>query len=461
MGMRSNFETGLARFAGRNATQRPGVLRKVKVNVGSQRAIGKKVEKGLAWPMLLFLVSLVVPWILTVGPTVLPIPRLILLVMFLPCLAQWMTGRAGRIRAADIAILLFSLWCVLSLVMNHGAASAVRPAGLLFVETMGAYLLARCYIRSAGDFLSMARVLFRIVAFLFPFALIEALTGRNVLLQLFTVILPSYPDSDPDLRSGFYRVQIVFEHPILFGIWAGSVVPFTHLVLGRGRPPFQRWWRTGLVAATAALSLSSAPIAVVVLQGLLMMWNSLLRSVASRWKILWGAFLAIYLFVQFGSDQTAMQFYISHLTFDPHTGWHRLLIWEYGSATVVNNPLFGIGFGDWARDSWMPPSVDDFWLLCAMRYGLPAALLILSAFLMMFLAVSSRKDLDEPLNACRMAYLIIMTGFFIVGWTVHLWGVAYIWFVFLLGSGAWLLDVRVDRGAASPLNLNATVRMEG
>ena len=189
-----------------------------------------------------------------------------------------------------------------------------------------------------------------------------------------------------------------------------------------------------------------------------MMWNWLLRSVAYRWKILWGVFLASYLFVEFGSNQTPVQFYISHLTFNPHTGWHRLLIWEYGSASVVNNPLFGVGFGDWARASWMSSSVDMFWLVYAMRHGLPAGLLILSAFLMLFLAVSFRKDLDGHLNACRMAYLIIMTSFFIVGWTVHLWGMAYIWFVFLLGSGAWLLDVRVDKGAASPLELNPTVR---
>src|SRR4051812_170533 len=120
-------------------------------------------------------------------------------------------------------------------------------------------------------------------------------------------------------------------------------------------------------------------------------------------------------------------------------------IWEYGSASVLNNPLFGVGFGDWARASWMPSSVDMFWLLNAMRFGLPAGLLMLSAFFMLFLAVSFRKGLDDRLNACRTAYLIVMASFFVVGWTVHFWGEAYNWFLFLLGSGAWLLDVRVDR----------------
>ena len=30
--------------------------------------------------------------------------------------------------------------------------------------------------------------------------------------------------------------------------------------------------------------------------------------------------------------------------------------------------------------------------------------------------------------------------FFFVGFTVHFWGPAYVWFMFLLGSGVWLLD---------------------
>ena len=33
-----------------------------------------------------------------------------------------------------------------------------------------------------------------------------------------------------------------------------------------------------------------------------------------------------------------------------------------------------------------------------------------------------------------------MTGFFLVGWTVHFWMATYVLFMFLLGSGMWLLE---------------------
>ncbi|KRR18666.1 O-antigen ligase family protein [Bradyrhizobium retamae] len=400
-------------------------------------------KKNLPLPVRLFLASLVLPWVVTVGPVSLSISRVILLAMVLPCLAKWIGGGSGRIRAPDIALLLFCLWSALSLIVVHGPIFAVQPAGILFVETMGAYLVARCYIRDADDFFNMARLLFRVVALLFPFALLEVLTGRNVLLELFAAILPSYPDSN-DLRAGLRRAQVVFEHAILFGICASSALALTHLVLGHRIPLFQRCLKTGLVGATALLSLSSAPIAAIVVQATLMIWGALFRKSPYCWRILWCLFLAAYLAVVFGSNQSPIQFYISHFTFDPHTGWHRLLIWEFGSASVLNNPLFGIGFGGWARSSWMSTSVDMFWLLNAMRYGIPGGLLILLSFFTAFLGVSFRKGLDERLIAYRTAYLIVMMAFFLVGWTVHFWGTAYLWFIFLLGSGVWLLDVRID-----------------
>jgi hypothetical protein len=415
-----------------SATRRHGI--------GADRSSKKK----LSWSVRLFLASLVVPWVVTVGPVSLSISRVILLAMLLPCLAKWIGGASGRIRASDIALLLFCLWGAMSLVVVQGPISAVQPAGILFVETMGAYLVARCYIRDADDFFHMARMLFRLVAILFPFALVEALTGRNVLLELFAAILPSYPDAGNDMRAGLRRAQVVFEHPILFGICASSAFALTHMVLGHHVPLLQRWLKTGLVGATALLSLSSAPIAAIVVQAALLMWSAVFRKSPYCWKLLWGLFFAAYLAVLFGSNQNPVQFYISKFTFDPHTGWHRLLIWEFGSTSVLNHPLFGIGFGDWERSSWMSTSVDMFWLLNTMRYGIPGGLLLMLSFFAVFFGVSFRKGLDERLVAYRTAYLIVMMAFFLVGWTVHYWGAAYIWFIFLLGSGVWLLDARID-----------------
>ena len=159
---------------------------------------------------------------------------------------MWMAGKAGRIRSADIALLLFWFWCALSLIVIHGLALSIQPAGIGFIETLGAYLLARCYIRDADDFHNAVQLLFRIVVFLLPFAIFELVTGQNILRELFAAILPTnfYPSEQ---RLGLTRVQSVFDHPILFGLCTGSIFALAHLVLGYQKSFFQRSLRTGIV----------------------------------------------------------------------------------------------------------------------------------------------------------------------------------------------------------------------
>ena len=122
--------------------------------------------------------------------------RIVLLVMVLPCLGMWMAGKAGRIRTADIALLLFWFWCTLSLIVIHGMALSVQPSGIVFIETLGPYLLARCYIRDADDFYNVIQLLFRIVVLLLPFAIFEFVSGQNISRELFAAILPTLSDTD-------------------------------------------------------------------------------------------------------------------------------------------------------------------------------------------------------------------------------------------------------------------------
>src|SRR5262245_47437049 len=70
--------------------------------IRSRRAERKKI----CWPVFLFLTALAVPWVIFLGPLRLSLYRMVLLMTILPCLGMWMIGKAGRIRIADIALLL-------------------------------------------------------------------------------------------------------------------------------------------------------------------------------------------------------------------------------------------------------------------------------------------------------------------------------------------------------------------
>jgi O-antigen ligase len=414
----------------------------------------KKIEsrrakrKKNSWPIFLFLLGLVWPCVILVGPLRLSLYRIVLLLLILPCLGIFFTGNAGRIRIADVALLLFSFWCVLSLIVVNGVELSVQTSGIVFLETAGSYLLARCFIRDADDFYNMIQLLFRLVLLLLPFAIFESVSGQNISRELFALICPTFTGVVAPQRWGLTRVESVFDHPILFGVVTGSIFALVHLVLGYKQSLVRRALMTGAVGATAVLSLSAGPLIALILQGLLLSWNSLLQGIKSRWKILIGLLAAMVLLIEMVANRSVPAIVASYLTFDDLSYWFRLLIWDYGSAAALNHPLFGAGLDDWERPEWMPRSIDNLWLFFAVRNGLPAPLLLLVTLLSIFLAVGFKKGLDDKITAYRTAFLITMTAFFLVSWTVTFWDAAYVIFLFLMGSGVWILDVETKERAA-------------
>ena len=322
-------------------------------------------------------------------------------------------------------------------------------------------MLARCYIRDADDFYNVIQLLFRIVICLLPFAAFEFFTGQNISRELFQLVLPTINDPPAPPRSGLTRVTAVFDHPILFGAVTGSIFALVHFVLGYRKNFFQRASLTGIVGVTSILSLSSGPLVALLAQGFLLCWNGLLGTIRFRWKLLIALIAFVVLVIELVANRSALEIIVSFFLFDPGSYWSRRLIWTYGMESVAIHPLFGTGLGQWLRPDWLMSSIDCFWLFQAVTYGLPGAFLMLLAFCSIFLAVSKKKGLDARLGAYRTGFLITMTAFFVVAWTVHFWDAAYVIFLFLMGSGVWMLDGETKtRGVSlAPAGVRTSVGM--
>lgn len=394
----------------------------------------------LALPVKIFLIGAALPGTIPLGPINLSAARIVLLVLLLPCLGRWLSGRAGPVRAADIAVLLFCLWYAVSYAATGGLGDAIEPAGINLIEIAGAYFLARCHIRTEADFRGMIRMLFLIMLALLPFAMLEAVTGRNLIAEIVGMVFHVEGASGDGMRWGLRRVSSVFNHPIMFGVVAAVLLPLTHLVLGRNISAARRWLQDLAVVCLALLSLSSAPIGLTVMLIALMGWDAMLRSFRYRWHLIALVVIVAYLSVELLSSQSPVQFYIHYFTFDGQTGWYRLLIWEYGTASVSAHPLFGIGFAEWARPSWMTSSIDNFWLVHFVRTGYPGGVLMLAAFGLAAVAVGRAKVTGDAIRRCRLAYLLVLFGLFFTGATVHFWGTALVLFLFFLGSGLWIVE---------------------
>ena len=421
-------------------------------------AIQPAIRDKLPWVAGLFLFSLIIPWIIELGALRLSVSRFILIATILPCLIMWMSGKAGRIRTPDILVIFFCLWCFISLAVVHDLATSFQSGGMMAIETMGAYFLARVMIRNEGQFYGMVKTIFLIILLLLPLSLYESVTGSNIALNMFRSVLPTQIDYFMAPRWGLRRVQSVFDHPILYGVFCTSVFALVHKVLGRNVSPMRRWGRSILVFLATILSMSSGPLSALVVQALLMSWGWFLRGFRYRWHVLATFFASLYTAVSLVSNQSFFEFYVHYFAFSQDTGWDRIRIWHYGWLSVFNHPIFGIGHNEYQRPEWMEPSIDMFWLINFVRFGYIAGILMFLIFAWVFLSTALKQGLSDQQNDYRTAYLISMVGVFTVGWTVHFWNAPYLLIMFYLGSVSWMQDIDSNAVQSSTVAPRSSLR---
>ena len=137
-----------------------------------------------------------------------------------------------------------------------------------------------------------------------------------------------------------------------------------------------------IVIAATFFSLSSGPFTALATQSGLIGWDKLTSKIKYRWSLLAGLFAFAYVTVDLLSNRSPVQVFISILTFNPRSAWNRMNIWHYGTAEVGRHPIFGIGLGEWERAEWMSRSMDNFWLVIAVRHGLPGFILYIGPILL-------------------------------------------------------------------------------
>ena len=255
------------------------------------------------------------------------------------------------------------------------------------------------------------------------------------------------PNVNYEPRLGLFRAQVTFPHPILYGVYCSTAFAlawYTPLARGAGR--FVRYFWCTIVFLATFFSVSSGAILSVMLQLMLMGWDWVTKKLKRRWLILFLIIAFCYVVIDLLSNRTPVTIFISLATFSAHNAWYRIIIWDYGSAEVLRNPLFGIGLREWIRPSWMQStSVDNFWLLTAMRYGFPGVILLGSSFFLILKRVASMDFSNRPsMLACQKAYLMTLIGLFLSICTVHIWTSTFVHVMFLIGAGVWLFTSDID-----------------
>jgi hypothetical protein len=396
----------------------------------------------LATPVILLIIALVMPpeTSVALGPLRLSPYRVLLLILFIPNISYILSGKAGPLNGIDIAVMLHSIWCVIAFAAYGGGEQALESGGIYFVECFGAYAMGRRYIRSAADYQAMALAVALVVCGLLAVALPESVTHVHFLRETFRSLVggPALPIIEP--RLGLARAFGSFEHPILFGVFCSMAFANAWFAARAGLSAIHDWLLVACIVLASFVSLSAGAWLMLGLQIALAVWDRVTRGLPGRWAILGAAFVGVLVVVSMLSNRSPIKVFISYASFSAQSSYNRILIWDYGTAEVGRHPLLGIGLGEWIRAPWMSSSMDNFWLVVAVRYGLPALIFLVAAILLILFRAAAQRNRPVAWTNCRLAWISTIAATSVAACTVHLWNNTFCFFMFMIGCGAWLAD---------------------
>lgn len=414
----------------------------------AREKVGKLRMKDAPLLARLTLIALLIPAGISVGPLLLDSSRTLFLVVTVPLLLRLLSGAYGRIRVPDLMILFYTLWTTVAIFINT-PATAVQFAGSQALMTLGAYLAGRASVRDARSFAAITWFLAVSVLISLPFGIYETITGHPIVLQLFGSLPGVHVPTDPHSarRLGLDRVQYVFPHSILYGTYCTMTFSLIWVGLSRSLGMGRRVSATAGVVLGSVISISSAAILSLVLQGAFFCWSVVTGRMKGKWWLLTGLAILGYEIVDMLSSRPAIVAILSRLTFNTSNLYYRVTLFDVGLKEMAAHPFFGIGLGRWELlPDWMISSVDNHWLLISVSFGLPAFFALLLMFLVPILKLGARSfPPGSALAAYRRGWIFSMVSLMLVMITVALYGTMLSIAFFVFAAGLWMLDAEEER----------------
>ncbi|HUS96588.1 MAG TPA: hypothetical protein VMX97_07615, partial [Hyphomicrobiaceae bacterium] len=411
-----------------------------------------RIFRETPFPVILIILSFLCPTELSLYIANLRLPpHRVVLLLLVPFAVIRIISRPGiRVRAFDIVFLLYNIWTVGVFMHHEGAGQTANSGGTVFggslaLESFGAYAVARAWVHNAAAFRASLMFLVSAVSVVIMIALPETLLGRHFAHDLLQEMTGYAHPRQLETRLNLTRAYATFDHPIHLGTFCATIFAMVWFISTKR---MQRLRRALLIGAATLTALSSAPILCLFSQVALLVWERFTRGLRNRAAITALLIACVFIAASIFSKRSPFAWIATGLTIDSWTGYYRLLIWQHGMENVFAHPLVGLGLGDWTRPWWMASdSVDAFWLVVAMRMGIPAFLLLAAAIILLVYATARHgiRHPDPMVRNMTKAWAISLTALILVGCTVHFWNVLHAYFFFFLGLAGWIADPAAKR----------------
>lgn len=392
----------------------------------------KRVKAPIAMLAIMYCMASPSTAHLFIGGLVLSPLRVFLLVATVPAILAFLAR--FQLRSWDYLFMFSVFWYMMCAVVHRGA-SGIEFGGIYFLQMAGVYFLVQAYTKNIEQITAVFKHTLVVIIILTPFAVHENFTGERFLQDYFGSVFGTQANIQSDQRFNLYRAATSFSHPILFGVFCATTFAFMWYSKASA---MTRLIKTTIVGFATFTSLSSGGILAMMLQIGLIAGEYCTRWLSGRASWLFWAILGAYVFLELVANSGPFGVLANYFTFNPTTAYHRMAIWEFGIDDVKRSPLVGIPDGTWTRPNWMTSSVDNQWLLLAMRGGFPALFAMLIAIVLVLAAMMSAPESagSDAYNRTRRACLYCLCGFLFAGSTVAFFEKMEPLFAFYVGLAA-------------------------
>ncbi len=217
--------------------------------------------------VILYIAAVALPVRYSIGPLQMTGLRTFLALAFIPLLVSYVKNLPTKGLSTDLSFMLFVCWAALAY-SQTSPAHALENSGVLILELLGGFLIARRIIRSADQFRTTVRLILIVVLLSLPIAVAESLTGTPPLIATINAIpgLNSVAAITIEPRLGLERAQVLFAHPIHYGLFASTIAALVFVGTADKWPLWCRISGLGVSVTASFLALSSGAFLAVLLQ---------------------------------------------------------------------------------------------------------------------------------------------------------------------------------------------------
>lgn len=356
--------------------------------------------------------------------------RLAITLLLVPALLKLLRERRHFV-SSDFFVFLAAAWMIGAGFQNDGIASATAEV----IELLGGYIVSRAYFFGRLELQNFMRVFKIIMVIVIFLASLEPIAGTNVITSITSAIFHT-PVNSTQFRLGIARAQSTIEDSELFGTLCCVAGCFS-VYLEPNR--LRRFLWVGFCFFGCLLSISAGPLLTFAIMLASYGYDCMAFQFPWRWRA-YVATVAGLIAAVFVASNNPVGWLIEHLLFDPASSYFRVYVFDYYFAQIAVHPFTGWGFGPVGSDDFLSvTTVDNVWIVCAVRFGLPMIFFLLLTNIGTFFFVSLRhegKQVDTYIRDAGTAFTFGLVCLMGIGLTVHYWNAIWMLWAICLGTRA-------------------------